>query len=424
MADAAQVGITITARDKTAPGFASASKGAEVLEKKFSGLGGVVKTMPEKFSKVQGAMMVMGGAMGEAGGKAAEVGAKISGLAGLLLAGGPFGVGLAVAIGLLAAFQAALEKVLPPIKEIEGSLIEMRKLEAKVAAEGMMTFEDWMEAQKVREDTTKRLDAMKAAAAAKNTKIRDEEDKGEKALADARKKENDDAIRRIENRSQFRQQKLQADADLELELAREQDDKLAEIDEKREARAQAIAAVVTDLSRAAADIMIADSERSAAAARKAFISRALDKIQAAAASGAASAAEGAVEEFPYPYNLIVAAVASAAVYTAIAAFRAKVIGAATGGLITGGTRGRDSVPAMLMPGEVVVRAPIVQEVERRMLGGAPGTSGGGATYNIIVNASALDADSLTSVARRKLAVKLGNDIEGQHALGRVRRGRR
>ncbi len=72
-------------------------------------------------------------------------------------------------------------------------------------------------------------------------------------------------------------------------------------------------------------------------------------------------------------------------------FSKALVGVQTGGQVMGTTRGRDSVLALLEPGEVVVRNPVVQEVERRLLsredaGARAGTRGdpgaGGNTFSV------------------------------------------
>jgi len=80
----------------------------------------------------------------------------------------------------------------------------------------------------------------------------------------------------------------------------------------------------------------------------------------------------ALASAPAPFNFALAA----AVDTASAMSIAKIIGVkgfAKGGLVTGGVGGRDSVPAMLTPGEVVVPANNFDQ----LINAFGGTAGGG-----------------------------------------------
>lgn len=85
----------------------------------------------------------------------------------------------------------------------------------------------------------------------------------------------------------------------------------------------------------------------------------------------------------------VAAIAAGAVMVAAGAGLSAAIGMADGGLVVGGSIGRDSVPAMLMPGEFVV--PAAQVRQNVAAGRAPddsgasGGRGGGGAVNINVS---------------------------------------
>lgn len=87
----------------------------------------------------------------------------------------------------------------------------------------------------------------------------------------------------------------------------------------------------------------------------------------------------------------VAAIAAGAVMVAAGAGLSAAIGMADGGLVVGGSIGRDSVPAMLMPGEFVV--PAAQVRQNVAAGRAPddsgasGARGGGGNLSLTVNQS-------------------------------------
>ncbi len=87
----------------------------------------------------------------------------------------------------------------------------------------------------------------------------------------------------------------------------------------------------------------------------------------------------------------VAAIAAGAVMVAAGAGLSAAIGMADGGLVVGGSIGRDSVPAMLMPGEYVV--PAAQVRQNVAAGRAPddsgasGGRGGGGNLSLTVNQS-------------------------------------
>ena len=84
-----------------------------------------------------------------------------------------------------------------------------------------------------------------------------------------------------------------------------------------------------------------------ATVRRIIIARA---AQGAASQGAAVAGTGA--------GLIVAPAAAAAMFALLSAFVNRL---EHGGIVTGGMPGRDSVPALLTPGEVVIPAPVVRQ---------------------------------------------------------------
>lgn len=445
MADAGtEVGITIKAHDRTAPGFAAASKGADALEKKFGGLGGAVKQMPEKFSKMSGAMIALGGSASEMGGKTAAAVGQLSNLAVMLASGGALGVGIAAATLAAKGFAEALDLIAEANEEALKSsdawkradaIAALDKIERDRAAQ-LKADQDTILLKIEQENAARKrniavldamakkqkgIDAERKAAAAERAKKAEDDVQAEIDLDAALAEEKEAYDQELAESYESRKQHENDLRDFKMEMADSERAYDEEVMAEKEANAQAMAAAITDLSKATTAILIADSEEARDAATKAAISMALDKITAAAASGAASAAEGAIEEFPYPYNLIVAAAASAAVYGAIMAFRAKVLHAASGGLIRGGVPGQDSVPTMLTPGELVVRAPVVQKLER-MAERSTG-AGGGDSFHINLGLQALDPDAVSPVTLRRLAVKLGGEIETMRARGMVRSGR-
>lgn len=437
MADAAgaEVGITIRATDRTSPGFVSAAKGADGLEKKFATFQNTVKAIPERMSKVQGALMSMGGALGEGGGKAAEFGSKIAGLGAMLATGGPIGIGFAAATLVVSAFVSVLDKLNHTGKV---AAMTMDEVNQKLAEQGLDPlfighkklnelikqnegeYKTWVEqytagidAQVSASDKLREMHLKVAEAARKR---RDEEDQRTQAAMEGNQKLNTDFKKLLEDMDkedeEASESKMQHEADLrafKMEMADSEYEYQKELDEQKAERAKQVAATIEKVSSHLTAALIADSEEGRNAAVKAAVSAAMDQIQAAAAAGAADAAKGAIKQFPYPYNLVVAAVASAAVYTAIAAFRAKVIHAATGGLLRGGVQGRDSIDVRAMPGELIVRAPVVQEVERRLLSGGPGGAGGGSGLNVFVDVGGVHALHPSSVSQRDLR-KIGNAI--------------
>lgn len=104
---------------------------------------------------------------------------------------------------------------------------------------------------------------------------------------------------------------------------------------------------------------------------QALIEKAIIGITANAAEGASSAA-AANAGIPI-IGPAVAAAAGATMFALILAMKDKIQGFNAGGLVPGGFGTRDTVPAMLTPGEVVIPAPVVRQYAG-MSGGGAGTS--------------------------------------------------
>lgn len=113
-----------------------------------------------------------------------------------------------------------------------------------------------------------------------------------------------------------------------------------------------LANIITKEMFAVHDLLQAKDDES----RRKAISNMIDIAQAAivakAASGAASAFEGAVGQFGPIFGPVIGAAAAIAVGAAIMAFRSQ-INLAQGGRAVGGVPGKDSIPAMLRPDEEV-----------------------------------------------------------------------
>ena len=146
----------------------------------------------------------------------------------------------------------------------------------------------------------------------------------------------------------------------------------------------------------AAESIISGQQTASQAIIGATIDTALAAINAAAAAAAAKQLE-AHSFLPF-VGIAIGAAAAAVVSGIIKAKLSEVpAGMAAGGLVTGGQRGRDSVPAMLTPGEVVIPAPVVRQFSGRSAasrsgvvtaqrgGVVPGVAAAGAGPQVSVN---------------------------------------
>lgn len=80
-----------------------------------------------------------------------------------------------------------------------------------------------------------------------------------------------------------------------------------------------------------------------------------------------------------------------------------------GGFVSGGIRGRDSVPALLTPGEVVLSAPIVERIEQALLG-QEGTGGQFVVQNQFNNLVTRDVVEVFVREMNRLAEGLGLEV--------------
>lgn len=108
-------------------------------------------------------------------------------------------------------------------------------------------------------------------------------------------------------------------------------------------------AIINAIQQVVAAQLSADTAQAASTATKASL-----QIGAEAATAGASAGRSAIQGLPFPLNIAAAPVIAAGVFALIKGFLTKF---ARGGTVTGGVSGRDSVPALLTPGERVVSVP-------------------------------------------------------------------
>jgi hypothetical protein len=108
-----------------------------------------------------------------------------------------------------------------------------------------------------------------------------------------------------------------------------------------------------------------------------------------------------------PAGVAIAAGTAAAFYGAAMGMQAQVPHLATGGLIMGGTPGRDSVPAMLQPGEFVIPAR-----ETALLQAMLGRRGGTGSTTIVINQAFPDSRATDRMIKEQL-------IPSQQRLARI-----
>ena len=137
---------------------------------------------------------------------------------------------------------------------------------------------------------------------------------------------------------------------------------------------------------------------------------------------------GASASFGGPVAIIATTALVAAIFKGLIAQLPSTQSFASGGMVRGGTRGRDSVPAMLMPGEYVMNVDQVEAMRRmfsnmdgvnttgRFAGGGTvgGRSGGGVTVNIST-AVPLSKAELTRYVRSSIVPAL-NDLRAQGVM--------
>jgi len=400
MADAAaRVGITIDATDKTSPAFNSASKGAGRLTSRFKSMAPHLKALPESAGKASAALLLLQGSTGQMSAGVADAVNKIGALVAMMAVGGPLGIGIAaITLGLLGV-QKILEAVRPPLKDDVDEFAEMNSHFRAGVTHIKPLITGFNELRRAMDQVTEANrswrqasdDALDAATSASRLLRENEEKLAAKrearfARREARRKEEETARDAAAKAEAERLTRVAAVADdliakrestRQILLARQEADakfldaKLTESEGKRRTAAVQTANVVANASANLAAAVIANDKDAKRAAISAAIDVAQAKIVAAAASGAANAFEGA-QKLPFPANVIVGPAVAAVVLAAILAFRSK-INLAQGGLVQGGTPGRDSIPALLRPGERV----LTPEQQRDGAGGG----GGGDTYN-------------------------------------------
>ena len=133
-------------------------------------------------------------------------------------------------------------------------------------------------------------------------------------------------------------------------------------------------------------------------------------IQSEAAKAAASAFKSVMEVVPFPINVILAPIVAAGAFVAVTAFEA-LGGFAAGGMVTGGIRGRDSVPAMLMPGEYVLPTHVVDSIRS---GTPPSRSGQFASGGMVTGggrmAAPVQMNFMAFTSSRAQVRKLERDV--------------
>lgn len=88
-------------------------------------------------------------------------------------------------------------------------------------------------------------------------------------------------------------------------------------------------------------------------------------------------------KYPWPLGQILGTLHAAAIVAMGSSAKSKAQGFNTGGVVPG-IGNRDSVPAMLTPGEEVVRSPVVSALRQLLADGGIGGGGGGGTTTVIV----------------------------------------
>ena len=176
------------------------------------------------------------------------------------------------------------------------------------------------------------------------------------------------------------------------------------------------------------EAMASGSESAGKAMLKAIVQAAIGSVEAYAASAAAAAA---FAEAGIPIvGPVLAATAAAAIGALVMGFISRIPKAAEGGIITGGVSGRDSVPALLMPGELVIPTDMAKNLLGLAHGVGPsrsspvlGFAGGGVvsrgssmgrTVNVNMSVTApITNPQMTSKADvRKWLLSINDEMEG------------
>lgn len=132
MADASRddVGIVITAQDRSAAGFSSAGRNLEGFKAKLGGLRNSIQAMPDQLGKASTALLLFQGSMSQMGGKAADVANKLTAVAGLIGSGGKLGIamaGITVAVGTLSKVYETMTAEAKRLEEAQKRLAEQTK---------------------------------------------------------------------------------------------------------------------------------------------------------------------------------------------------------------------------------------------------------------------------------------------------------
>lgn len=346
-------------------------------------IGNEAKRMGEGFSKSAAALRLVDSAAGQMGGKIADAAGKITGLASIAAAGGPFGLALAAVAGGLALWTKGLdllygntEKTKSSIDELNehiddqdrklkplmGTYRELQKLMEKAEGAQKSFDESFREGFDARAAINAKINAMEEKAADRREKraaARKKRMAEEKKALEARAS----LMMRLEERIASGLNEIdEANAERRIKLTNDVAAAQEKADEERVDRAQAVGDAVGDVATGLTAVMLANTKEE----KNAAISAALDQLQAHAVEGAAAAASSAASSLPFPASVIVPPIAGAAVYAAITAIRSK-IGFQRGGYTGDGPPGE--VAGVVHRGEYVVPAPIVQQVRRGMGGG-------------------------------------------------------
>lgn len=226
------------------------------------------------------------------------------------------------------------------------------------------------------------IDGAKAAAAAVKAEVDLLERKARlvQSIQEAQEEANKKALREMQRQQAEAQQFIGSIVNGIAQIV--QSDKTAEESSKRAALAKKKASLLIKEGKKAealqelenariAEHTARQQRRHADLAKAQMIARIIAIITAKAAEAAASSYASA-QSLPFPAN-IAAGISAAATATAfVLGLVGKVQGLSTGGVVEGGERGRDSVLAMLQPGELVVPTKMVAQM-RKILNEPPST---------------------------------------------------
>jgi hypothetical protein len=133
-----------------------------------------------------------------------------------------------------------------------------------------------------------------------------------------------------------------------------------------------------------------------------IIAAALTQVIIAGITGSAKAIE-AHAGIPY-VGLVIGLAAAAAISAVIGGLASKLPKAATGGWVTGGVEGRDSVPVLTMPGELI----LPKDVASGLLKAARNTVGGSTTPSTPMRQSIMSAYPMPRAATGGIVQSITN----------------